>query len=142
MECQKKQHAHVEEQNTQATVKGEPKQLGKRLNGNLTQIINEIDQKEPHDYNLMKSWLESCEKSQDSSHNGASYQPHKFINEDEENEIVRQVQTHQRQLMAIDPLGELNMALMDRNTASKNRVHHVINPQANNSLATTIEPRN
>jgi hypothetical protein len=31
---------------------------------------------------------------------------------------------------------------MDRNTASKNRVHHVINPQANNSLATTIEPRN
>lgn len=65
------------------------KQPGKRLNGNLTQIINEIDQKEPHDYNVMKSWLESCERSQDSSHNGASYQPPKFINEDEENEIVR-----------------------------------------------------
>lgn len=89
---------------------------------------------------MMKSWLESCERSQDSSHNGASYQPHKFINEDEENEIVRQVQTQQRQLMQIDPLGELDVALMDRNTASKNRYHHIINHPVNNSAA-TIESR-
>ena len=74
----------------------------------------------------MKNWLESCEKSQDSSNNANSSVPHKFINEDEENEIVRQVQTQQRHLMEIDPLGELDVALMDRNTASKKKYHHVI----------------
>ena len=98
----------------------------KGLNGNLAQIINEIDQKEPHDYFVMKTLLESCERSQASSNNGASNQPHKFINEEEENEIVRQVQTQQRQLMEIDPLRELDVALMDRNTASKSRLHNIV----------------
>lgn len=98
----------------------------KGLNGNLAQIINEIDQKEPHDYFAMKTLLESCERSQASSNNGASNQPHKFINEEEENEIVRQVQTQQRQLMEIDPLRELDVALMDRNTASKSRLHNIV----------------
>ena len=98
----------------------------KGLNGNLAQIINEIDQKEPHDYFVMKTLLESCERSQASSNNGASHQPHKFINEEEENEIVRQVQTQQRQLMEIDPLRELDVALMDRNTASKSRLHNIV----------------
>jgi hypothetical protein len=107
----------------------------KGLNGNLAQIINEIDQKEPHDYFVMKTLLESCERSQASSNNGASHQPHKFINEEEENEIVRQVQTQQRQLMEIDPLRELDVALMDRNTASKSRLHNIVV----NSGASVIE---
>lgn len=98
----------------------------KGLNSNLAQIINEIDQKEPHDYYAMKTLLESCERSQASSNNGASNQPHKFINEEEENEIVRQVQSQQRQLMEIDPLRELDVALMDRNTASKSRLHNIV----------------
>lgn len=108
--------------------RGDAKQAkaDKGLNGNLAQIINEIDQKEPHDYFVMKTLLESCERSQASSHNGASNQPHKFINEEEENEIVRQVQTQQRQLMEIDPLRELDVALMDRNTASKSRLHNIV----------------
>ena len=37
--------------------------------------------------------------------------------------------------MQIDPLGELDVALMDRNTASKNRYHHILNNPLNNSTS-------
>ena len=96
------------------------------MNGNLAQIINEIDQKEPHDYFVLKSVLENCDRSQGSSTRGGNNQPPKFVNEEEENEIVRQVQSRQRELMEIDPLRELDVALMDRNTASKSRLHNMV----------------
>jgi len=98
----------------------------KGMNGNLAQIINEIDQKEPHDYFVLKSVLENCDRSQASSNRGGNNQPPKFVNEEEENEIVRQVQSRQRELMEIDPLRELDVALMDRNTASKSRLHNMV----------------
>lgn len=65
---------------------------------NIAQIINEIDQKDTNDYSIMKPILDVCDRSQSSSRDGNNHPP-KFINEEEENEIVRKVQTEQRLLM-------------------------------------------
>jgi len=44
--------------------------------------------------------------------------PQRTINEDEEDEIVAQLAAHQRHQLTIDPMKELDEALMDRTTAS------------------------
>jgi hypothetical protein len=59
--------------------------------------------------------------------------PPRTINEDEEDEIVKQLEAYQRQRLEIDPMRELNEALMDRTTASHKRKHKIINIKSSSS---------
>lgn len=56
--------------------------------------------------------------------------PARTFNLDLEDEIVAQIEAHQRQRLEIDPMRELDEALMDRTTASQNRKHKIINIQS------------
>lgn len=44
--------------------------------------------------------------------------PPRTINADEEDEIIAQLEAYQRERLTIDPMRELDEALMDRTTAS------------------------
>jgi len=59
--------------------------------------------------------------------------PPRTINEEEEDEIVAQLEAYQRQRLEIDPMRELDEALMDRTTASQNRKHKIINIHSSRS---------
>jgi hypothetical protein len=71
------------------------------------------------------------------SPNGAI--PPRTINEEEEDEIVAQLEAYQRQRLEIDPMRELDEALMDRTTASQNRKHKIIyNPGSRSSRSSPL----
>jgi hypothetical protein len=69
------------------------------------------------------------------SPNGAI--PPRTINEEEEDEIVAQLAAYQRQRLEIDPMRELDEALMDRTTASQNRKHKIINIHSSGSAGSS-----
>jgi hypothetical protein len=65
--------------------------------------------------------------------------PPRTINEEEEDEIVAQLEAYQRQRLEIDPMRELDEALMDRTTASQNRKHKIIyNPGSRSSRSSPL----
>lgn len=47
--------------------------------------------------------------------------PARTFDESREDEIIRLIEAHQRERLQIDPMRELEEALMDRTTASLNR---------------------
>ena len=53
--------------------------------------------------------------------------PPRTINEEDEDEIIKQLEAYQRQRLEENPMRELDEALMDRTTASQNRKHKIIN---------------
>ena len=56
--------------------------------------------------------------------------PPRTINEEDEDEIIKQLEAYQRQRLEENPMRELDEALMDRTTASQNRKHKIINIQS------------
>lgn len=59
--------------------------------------------------------------------------PPRTINAEEEDEIVAQLAAYQRERLTIDPMRELDEALMDRTTASQNRKHKIIHITSSSS---------